>query len=513
MRPINYFSVLMRNRRTRDLRIPVIDLFAGPGGLGEGFSACPAVSGRSFGIALSIEMDPVAHRTLQLRAFVRQFNDPPLDYWRLMRGELTEEALYRAYPAQFEAAKSEARCLELSARTAPAVKKLVTQAVAGADSWVLIGGPPCQAYSLAGRSRNRGNVEYDADRDHRHVLYVEYLQILADHAPPVFVMENVKGLLSAQYKSGGMFERIREDLQNPHAAMKRMRRRTTGSVAPRYTLLALSPDSEDPEGTSPRDFLVRAEEHGIPQARHRVIIVGIREGSQIPDLRLSRSRRVNVREALSGLPALSPGLTDRKGSLSSQLSTVLGLRWFASVDSDIRKAMEECVQAFNDRDASRGAEFIPGRNKLCVPLGGWAHHSTRSHIFADVQRYLYASAFASVRGHSPLLSEYPGALLPDHANVGQAIATGHFSDRFRVQVADRPSTTVTSHISKDGHYYIHPDPSQCRSLTVREAARLQTFPDDYFFCGPRTAQYHQVGNAVPPRLAELIATKILTLFA
>ena len=172
-----------------------------------------------------------------------------------------------------------------------------------------------------------------------------------------------------------------------------------------------------------------------------------------------------------------------------------------------------------------GAPFIAKRSTLtgaprelaawldAPGLGGIIQHEARQHMASDLARYLFAATFAQEFGHSPKLDQFPLPLLPDHQNARDLLERkAPFPDRFRVQCGNGPSSTIVSHIAKDGHYYIHYDPLQCRSLTVREAAILQSFPDDYFFCGPRTAQYVQVGNAVPPLLAEQIAKVLADAF-
>lgn len=504
---------------TQRAPIPVIDLFAGPGGLGEGFSSAVDTDGRRrFEIKVSIEKDEVAHRTLSLRALFRSFADGmvPECYYDYVRGKITREQLF-AHPDvadEGERALAEARCAELGKTPPETIDGWVREAVGNASEWVLIGGPPCQAYSVAGRSRLRpGNAEaFEGDK--RHFLYTEYLRIIRLFSPSVFVMENVKGMLSSKHGGSPIFDRILADLRSPGGDST-------------YLVRSLVIDGDEP---NPLDYLIESEKFGVPQNRHRVILFGVR--SDVAESMPSQTRelgkfklkaasgKVSVVAALSGLPALRSRLSVKEDShqlwrsaLKSAPDTLKLWRM------PIRPAIEDMMErswATADAYKSHGSRFdarpidlgsaLPPelRNWIHDPrLGGVLQHEARSHMASDLHRYMFAACFARLRDASPKLLNFPPKLLPDHANVSSEKVP--FVDRFRVQLAGEPSSTVVSHICKDGHYFIHPDPAQCRSLTVREAARLQTFPDSYFFEGNRTQQYHQVGNAVPPWLARQIA--------
>jgi DNA (cytosine-5)-methyltransferase 1 len=495
---------------------PIIDLFAGPGGLGEGFSAFRRAGKPVFKIGLSIEKDRFAHQTLQLRSFFRQFADgtAPQAYYDHLAGLISREQLFEKAPAEAANADKEAWCAELGSDAFPAdlIDARIQAAIGNSTNWVLIGGPPCQAYSLVGRSRRKNDPTFATDEKHR--LYEHYLRILAVHRPPVFVMENVKGLLSAKVDGESTFSRILSDLESPREAVDGFgqRRKTL-----KYQLVSLVVRNADSTGhCDPGDFVVRAEDYGIPQTRHRIIILGIRGDIHGNQNLLKSGPPVPIEMALGDLPILRSGLSKENDSPDAWLNAVQSIRmakWLSDpiIDITVRK---EVMRSLNEmpRSLDRGSEFIGGKPApMFAPwpkdqkLRGFCNHSSRGHIRADLHRYMFVAAFGAVHKRSPGLEEFPNGLLPKHANIGTALTGTLFNDRFRVQVKGRPSTTVVSHIAKDGHYFIHYDSTQCRSLTVREAARLQTFPDNYFFEGPRTEQYRQVGNAVPPRLAVQIA--------
>lgn len=494
---------------------PVIDLFAGPGGLGEGFGSAVDDKGRrQFKSVVSIERDEFSHQTLLLRHFVRQFPDGEIhsDYYDFLVGKITKAELFLRHSDKHRHAQQSALRISLGSESHTQVCQVIRDRLAGCERWALVGGPPCQAYSLVGRSRMMHKPEFK--QDERHTLYREYLRIIVDHRPPVFVMENVKGLLSATIEGKSAISRIIRDLSTPGGSSQK-----TPDLA--YKLYSLSEEALAEDEVDPRLFVVRAEEYGVPQARHRMFIVGIRSDLKIRPKLLSKQKAPTVRDMIGALPPIRSGLSKREDSLDAWLSEVqkistMGIRQQlngAYYAADVAQALDSQNLIKLHAPQTRSSTFYQRRSpkhnllqslydeRLPVLIG----HEARGHMGSDLRRYLYAATFAEQTGYSPKLADFPTALLPDHQNVELGCIGKMFSDRFRVQLADHVSTTITSHISKDGHYFIHYDPVQCRSLTVREAARLQTFPDNYYFSGPRTAQYHQVGNAVPPYLARQIA--------
>lgn len=506
-------------------RYAVVDIFAGPGGLAEGFSDVRDDYGKpAFSIDLSIEKETAAHSTLLLRSFLRQFNGSLPDvYYDFINKKSKEPDWSKEFPEEWKRAEREAWKCELGgeASIAQLDARLDEIRSASEGNVILIGGPPCQAYSLVGRSRNQGKEGYVAKEDSRHFLYKEYIRILDRLRPAAFVMENVKGMLSSSIDGKRrIFDQVLEDLRGE--------RRDAG----RYRLFALSPQprrKSNVENVEPRarDFVMRAEDFGIPQARHRVIVIGVREDlageisdQAVADLIEKRRARATVRDAICEMPMLRSGLSRSADGPAEWRAVVLSaMKKVSELNPGLLKEDEHSftvtakhylalLQKMNEIPSREGNST--GISKVCSPeLRDWLvdkkitrlpNNQTRGHMAEDLARYFFAAVFGEVIGRSPKASDFPSELAPNHNNW----STGKFSDRFRVQLWDGASTTVTSHISKDGHYFIHPDPLQCRSLSVREAARLQTFPDNYLFKGNRTQQYVQVGNAVPPLLAKWI---------
>ncbi|NEJ82065.1 DNA (cytosine-5-)-methyltransferase [Rhizobium leguminosarum] len=491
----------------------ITDLFAGPGGLGEGFSSLSVDQHNPFSIGISVEKDASAHKTLRLRAFLRAFRAEhgklPDEFVNFHAGAVEEPDWALVDNSAWDHASKEARQLELGTTAA---SEAIDEAIAGLqkfDDTILIGGPPCQAYSLVGRARANGKRDYVPEQDERHYLFREYIRVLERLRPSAFVMENVKGMLSSTVESRRVFEMFMEDLSS--LGTRR------GHVYELFAVRVENGEASLRQAKKPSDFVVKAEEFGVPQRRHRVIIIGIRADlasrASVASIPVSEKRRT-VEDAIGNLGRLRSGFSESSDSFARwsdylfDSAKILASSSGVALEQPLHSLMNEFQNA---SPLPRSSATLPsGYGKSTDELLRWlecpellsvAQHGTRGHMASDLGRYLFAAVFGKVHRYSPKASEFPEGLRPNHRNWDSGI----FADRFRVQLANEASTTVTSHISKDGHYFIHPDPAQCRSLTVREAARLQTFPDDYLFMGNRTQQYVQVGNAVPPFLARQIA--------
>lgn len=383
-----------------------IDLFAGCGGLSEGFYK------QNFNALAHVEINPVACKTLRTR--MKHYGYENADESVLELDITSEDVLER-----------------------------IENAVKGQEVDIIIGGPPCQAYSSLGRAKDENAMQDDP----RNYLFESYVKVLNKYLPKFFVFENVTGMLTAKINGEHIVNKIVEALSENYKVK-----------------------------FDPKINVLNSANYGVPQIRKRVIIIGVRKDIDIEpeemyagitkthydpemceDERNELIKYVTVREAIEELPAVRPGEGEQEIQFVSKKNNEF-LKRIASNENILRD------------------------------------HVARNHNDKDIERYI---AMSSNHWSFQELLEKRQDLNHEKQRV--------FGNSYTVQWWDLPSKTIIAHLYKDGNQFIHPDSAQGRTFTVREAARIQSFPDDFVFEGPRTEQFKQIGNAVPPLLAEAIA--------
>lgn len=404
-----------------------IDLFAGAGGLSEGF-----IQAGFYPIA-HVEMNEFAAKTLVTRSayyYLRQAGTLS-KYYDYMGGRISREALLEQIP---KSVQNTVLCETMSDESLPAICKKIDgiMKIRGINKVdVIIGGPPCQAYSLVGRAQSK-HMEVPMSQDPRNKLYILYGRMLKKYKPRMFVFENVMGIESAN--GGATWKNLKKYLRRVGYEIECQEQ--------------------------------NAKSFGVLQNRRRMIIIGWLKDSGLsyPEFTVAETNAV-VSDLLCDLPSLTPG----KGASS-----------YSNVPAS-SYVLEHSIRTADDV---------------------LTHHQARQNTERDIKIYKKAIELWN-DGHKRLNYNDLPPELKTHKN------TTSFTDRFKVVEGDDACChTVLAHLSKDGHYFIHPDIEQHRSITVREAARIQSFPDSYYFEGPRTSQFVQIGNAVPPMMAKGIAEKI-----
>ncbi len=403
-------------------KLNYIDLFAGAGGLSEGFIR------ENFKPVAHVEMSAEAADTLKTRIAFHHFNQKKnlAKYYSYLQQDISRNELWDSIPQHLlESVINE----EISNNTIESIFEKIDSQLDEKKVDVIIGGPPCQAYSLVGRSRDPNRMKGDK----RNFLFRYYAKFLIRYKPKYFVFENVLGLLTA-----GNAKYLNEMLEL-------------------FEEIGYSADMK----------VLNAEEYGVLQKRRRVIIIG-RKGKakfHFPELQKMENNWQTKRDLFFDLPYLKPG---------QELQV-----------ADYTKSINEYLKKTETRN---GIEYT-------------TQHITRNHNDRDLEIYSLAIDKWLNDRQRLKYNDIPKRL-QTHKN------TEAFLDRYKVIDPIGHSHTVVAHIAKDGHYYIYPDLKQVRSISVREAARIQSFPDDYFFEGGRTAAFKQIGNAVPPLMAEKIAASL-----
>ncbi len=399
-----------------------IDLFAGAGGLSEGFIR------EGFNPVAHVEMNKEAVDTLKTRLAFHYLNEKNkvCIYYSYLQNKITRDELWNNLPKEIISSVINS---EISKKTIEDIFYHIDIQLDSPKIDVIIGGPPCQAYSLVGRSRDPNRMSGDK----RNYLFRHYAEFLVRYKPKYFVFENVLGLLSAGNK--------------------------------KYLNEMLSLFKEI--GYSADYKIINSEDYGVLQRRRRVIIIG-RKGAakfEFPNLTTLENSWQIKKDLFADLPYLIPGQEMNIARYT--------------------KKINEYQQATEIRN---GIDFT-------------TQHITRNHNERDLEIYSIAIDKWVNKKERLKYNDLPKRL-QSHNN------TEAFLDRYKVVDPLGHSHTVVAHISKDGHYYIYPDAKQIRSISVREAARIQSFSDDYYFEGGRTAAFKQIGNAVPPLMAQKVAASL-----
>ncbi len=415
----------MKNKRQPTF----IDLFAGAGGLSEGFMRV------GYKPIAHVEMDEAACFTLKTRVAYQYLKSKNKfdEYVKYLKGYIDRETLYALVPKEeMESVIN----LALSDDNNKEIFKQIDALLDGKGVDLIIGGPPCQAYSLVGRARSKDGMKSDP----RNLLYLQYAKYLKKYTPKLFVFENVLGLRSAG--GGEYFSKMKDEF--------------------------------DKIGYNVQDFLFNANDFGVLQNRRRIILIGYRRELKFsePEFKSTGNKSYKVQSVFHDLPKLHAGEGKDK-------------------DDKYQKTTNKYLEEAHIRN---GIDVL-------------TQHVCRPHT--DQDKEIYRIAVDQLKGGERLDYTSLPKRLKTHKNQHS------FFDRFKVVDAKATSAqTVVAHIAKDGHYYIHPDISQNRSISIREAARLQSFPDDFYFEGVkegrnRTAAFKQIGNAVPPLMAQAIANKLI----